>query len=162
MDAKRRGFLVGVLLLLIGGLCVQFATADHWSYPTVDALDTNPDTHDGEQVLLFATVQAVDRGSTELVVTPDADERIEFTVTNVPPGVLDAVDADGATVQVYGTFEAPGRVAADRIVVDVRHTDDRRYVYATSVVGGLLAVAHFLRHWRVDVRTLRLRSRRDR
>lgn len=162
MDARRRGLVVGTLLLLTGGLCVQFAAADHWSYPTVDALDTEPDAHDGERVLLFATVQSVDRGRNELVVTPDGDERVELTVTNVPPGVLDGVEAEGAVVQVYGTFEAPERVAADRVVADVRHAGDRRYVYATSVVGGLSAAAYFVRHWRVDTRTLRFRPRRDR
>jgi len=153
---------LGVLLLLLTGVCVQYAAADHWSYPSTDDIASEPEAHDGETVLLFGVVRAVDETSAEIVVFAGTDPKLELTVVDAPATVTGNVEV-GGSVQIYGTLrEGSSVVVADGVVVDFRHAIDRFYAYGTSILGGILAALYFLRHWRVDVRTLRFRPRGDR
>jgi hypothetical protein len=152
---------VGVLLLLLTGVCVQYAAADHWSYPSTDEIASEPEANDGERVLLFGVVRAVDETSNEMVILAGTDPELELTVVDIPGTVTGTIEVDGS-VQVYGTLrEGSSVVVADGIVIDLRHTIDRLYAYGTSILGGILAALYFLRYWRVDLRTLRFRPRGD-
>ena len=160
--SEVRVLVVALLLLATGGLCVQYATTDHWPYPSTAEISSSPGAHDGERVFFFVTVQSVDRDDREMVVTTASDPTLRFTVTGVPVETLDRVGADGNAVQVSGTLrEGASAIAVDEVVVDYRDTADRQYVYVTSLLGGLLAAGYALWHWTVDLRRLRLTPRRD-
>lgn len=157
MRTTYRVLAIVLLLAVAGGLCVQYAATDRWSYPDADAIADDPRAHDGEQVLLFGEVLAVDAERGEILIDVDGTE---FTVEGASAETIDGLEPDGS-IQVYGAFQADsGGVTADEIVVDFRSTTDRIYVYTTSILGGLLAAGYFLWHWRIDWRNLRFRLRR--
>lgn len=152
MTNAYRSLAIVLLLLLIGGLCVQYAATDHWSYPSAEEIASDPQTHDGDTVFLFGEVESVDsdRGTIGLV-TGDNPE-IRFTIEDAPSSSTDGLEA-GGSIQVYGTLrEEASVVVAEKVVVDYRHARDRLYVYGTSILGGLLAAGYFLRYWRIDLR----------
>ncbi|MEY7850683.1 hypothetical protein AB7C87_15955 [Natrarchaeobius sp. A-rgal3] len=158
MDTRHR--LLGILVLLVvtGGFCVQFAMADVWT-PSQSDLADDPPAYDGERVIMFGTVQTIDQERDAVVVS---DGTLEVRVTDVDPETVSGLEP-GGEIQVAGTFQAdPSTITADEVVVDIEGSSDRRYVYGTSILGGLLAVAAFLRTWRIDVRGFRFVSRGER
>jgi hypothetical protein len=154
---------VALLLLAAGGLCVGYAAADHWSYPSAAEIDAAPEAHDGERVLFFASVETVDRGANEMVVTTAANPTLELTVTGVPDSVLDETGAGKSVVQVAGVLrDGSSTLAARGVVVDYRGAADRRYTYLVSLLGAALAAGYFLWHWQVDLQGFRFVPRRGR
>jgi hypothetical protein len=152
---------IGVLLLLLTGVCVQYAATDHWSYPGTEDIASDPEASDGEVVFLFGRVQAADGTSEQLVVRSGTETEIELIVRDVPATVTERVEV-GSSVQIYGTLrEGSSAVVAEAVVVDFGDGTDRLYAYGTSILGGILAALYFLRYWRVDLRTLRFRPRGD-
>lgn len=152
---------VAVALALALGLCVHYgATYDgNWPYPTGDQLAEEPGGWDGEQVLLFGVVETV--GEDGFTMTVDTDDGEVARVVEVRGRSVDA--EPGGTVQVYGELSEEGTVQqADRVVVVVESPDEEFSKYAISVAGLLLVAGVFLRHWRVDLRTLSITARGDR
>ena len=150
-----------VCLTALFGLCVHYgATYDrNWPHPTGDQLRDDYDAYAGERVLLFGEVQSVDReaGTAVIHVTDSADAvAAELEIRGVPDDV-----GPGGTVQVYGVLEADRTMTPDRTVVVNRDGSATRYKLGVSVVGGLLAVGYFLRHWRLDLRTRAFEPRSD-
>ncbi|WP_253737742.1 hypothetical protein [Halohasta salina] len=151
---NRISRLAAVCLLLSAaiGLCVVYAGADRWASPDVEAIAADPGAYDGQQVFLFGRVVTVDAASQSVEIVAGEDPERRFTVESVPEPTIDAVDP-GAAVQVDGALaEESTVVRADAVVVDYRNGADFRYVYAASLLGGLLAAAGFLWYWRVDPR----------
>ncbi|TYT60707.1 hypothetical protein FYC77_17510 [Natrialba swarupiae] len=158
MEPRHRILGIVVLLVVTGGFCVQFAATDVWT-PSQSDLAADPVAHDGDQVLVFGTVQSVEPDRDAVVVS---DGTLEARVTDVDPKTVSGLEA-GGEIQVAGTFHAePSTIAADEVVVDIEGESDRRYVYGTSILGGLLAVVAFLRTWRIDVRGFRFVPRGER
>jgi preprotein translocase subunit SecF len=56
----------------------------------------------------------------------------------------------GGAVQVYGTVEPDRHLAADRVVVVNPAGSSMLFKYGVSLVGALLVVVLFFRHWRFD------------
>jgi hypothetical protein len=159
MTKPYRGLAIVLLLLLVGGLCVQYAATDHWSYPSAEEIASDPQTHDSDTVFLFGEVESVDVDRGTIILVTGDDPEVRFTVEDAPPSGTDGLEA-GASIQVYGTLHDDANViVAEEIVVDYRHARDRLYVYVTSILGGLLAAGYFLRHWRIDLRGLRFTPR---
>lgn len=161
METKHRGVVICILLVATAGLCVQYAGVDLWTYPSTAEIAAEPSASDGQRVLLFGTVESVDHATGELLISAGTDSELEFTVENVPPSLIDAVDTDGS-IQVYGTLsKASSVLVADKVVVDYRHTADQTYVHLTSVLGSLLAAGVFLWYWRPNLRRLQFELRGD-
>jgi hypothetical protein len=158
MTRTRRAGVLMILVVLVLGACVGYGGADRWSYPDSADIAQDPDTYDGERVLLFGEIVSVDE-ETLVIETETSSTLLQFSVEGVSPAVLDTLET-GGSVQVYGTLRSDASiVAAEEVVVDFRSPDDFLYVYATSIAGGLLAAAYFLWHWRLDIRRLAFRPR---
>jgi len=158
---KQTTRVLGIALLLVvtGGLCVQYAAADLWAQPTGEDVIESPDATDGEQGFVFAEVLSVDRSEQTAVVEIQETPQITLTVERIPPAVIDKI-AVGGSIQIYGTFGADGSViVADRIIADFGGVTDRYYTYGSSILGGLIAAGVFFRYWRVDLGGLRFTPR---
>lgn len=153
--------VLGILLLLIagGGLCVQYAAVDQWSYPSPQEIDSNPGEADGTRVLLFGIVQAIDPDDGQVSIQTGPNLEYRVLITDVPDSLTSQIKSGGA-IQVFGTVGEGGDIVhADRIVVDFRDQADRSYTYLTSLLGGILASGYFLRHWQIDFRNLQFTPR---
>lgn len=165
MRRAARVAVAAVCLAALLGLCAHYGAAydENWPHPTGDQLRDDYATDAGERVLLFGEVRSVDREADTAVirVTDDADDvAAEIEIRGVPDGL-----ESGGVVQVYGVLEADetertdGTMTPDRTVVVNRDSGARLYKLGTSVVGGLLAVGYFLRHWTLDPRALAFEPR---
>jgi len=174
MRRLSRFVAICLLVCVAGGLCVGYAEADRWTYPDTEEIALDPATYDGQQVLLFGEVQSVDPATLygevqsidpaihTVVITAGSDPELEFTVEAVPESSIISV-REGAAIQVFGVLDGQSTtVVADEIVVDYRNGADFRYVYGSSLLGGLLAAGGFLWYWRVDPRKLEFVPRGDR
>jgi hypothetical protein len=172
---ERRVRILAVFLLCVSslGVGIQYESTTFRSYPERADIVTDPVGSDGEQVLLFASVVSVNEQAGELTVSlaekevtgvglngiVAVTETHEITVLSVDPEVLAAVEP-GASVQVYGTLGEESTVlTAENTVVDYDGSNDWRYVSGTSLLGALLAVGYFLRHWTVDWRQMCFQQR---
>lgn len=156
--------LAAICLLLCAavGLCVVYAEADRWTYPDTEEIELDPGAYDGEQVLLFGDVQSVDPATQTAVITAGSDPELEFRVEALDESTVESI-GEGSEIQVFGVLaEQSTVVVADEIVIDIGYPVDRLYVYAASLLGGLLAAGGFLWHWRIDLQRLRFVPRSDR
>ncbi|APW98202.1 DNA-binding protein [Halobiforma lacisalsi AJ5] len=177
MRLAVRATVAVVLLAGVVGLCVHYGATyeENWPHPTGEQLDAEYDRHVDDQVLLFGEVQDVNPDETmEIHVTDSADEvvaELEVDVGSDPKGTtVDSPGTDsirgkatpldpsavepGGVVQVYGELEADRSMTADEVVVVNPGPDAATYKHGTSVLGILLAVGYFFRHWRLDGRRL--------
>lgn len=155
MRPRVRILAIFALLVLAGGLAVHYDATyeDQWPHPTGDQLAEEPAGWDGERVLLFGTVTAVDVDEDRLVMeiedsAGDIARIVEVREThgNVEPG---------GVVQVYGVLSERGTVqTAEAVVVVNENPGDQRYKLGTSVLGVGLAAGMFLWYWRIDWRRL--------
>ncbi|SDF42567.1 hypothetical protein [Halorientalis regularis] len=142
--------LFGIVLvgLLVLGMGVHYDAnyETNWPYPTGDALETDYESHVGDRTFLFGTVRAVDRenATVEILVETEQGE-LPLTVGGVERSVQ-----PGGAVQVYGTVEPDRHLAADRVVVVNPAGSSLLFKYGVSLVGALLVVVLFFRHWRFD------------
>ncbi|SDJ56148.1 single stranded DNA-binding domain-containing protein [Natronorubrum texcoconense] len=146
-----------LLLAALFGLCVHYGGAydDNWPHPTGDQLGAEYDAYAGERVLLIGSVQSVDGETIVIHVTDSADEvAAELEIDGVDEPV-----APGGTVQVYGVLESDRTMTADETVVVDRDANAYGYKLGTSIVGVLLAIGYFGRHWTVNPRTLAVEPR---
>jgi len=142
--------LLGVVLLglLLVGMGNHYETSfeDNWPYPTGDALDADYETHVDEQTFLTGTVQTVDRENETVEILVETEHgQLPLTVS----GVCRSIQPGGA-LQVYGTVEPDHHLAANNVVVVNPAGSSKAFKYAVSLVGALLVVGLFFRHWRVD------------
>jgi len=152
MNRSYRLAAVCLLLSAAVGLCVLYAEADRYASPDVEEITAEPGAYDGQQVFFFGRVVSVDAASRTVVMVAGEDPEREFAVESVPGPTIDAVES-GSAIQVDGVLaEGSTVVRADAVVVDYRNGADFRYVYGTSLLGGLLAAGGFLWYWRVDPR----------
>jgi hypothetical protein len=171
---NRRFGLVVVLLVLLGALLVGFGSRFNGTaaYPDAAEIDANYADHVGERVHLWTEVVAVEAdgadgtdgadgadgtdgadgadgtdgadgadSTTEVVV---ATGGLRLTVTGLDPSAV----AVGDRVQVYGELRPGRRIAPARTVVVP--AERQQSLYAISAFAVCLAVAAFLRQWRLD------------
>lgn len=149
--------LLGIVLcgLALLGMCVHYAAAydDRWPYPDGADLDANYENHVGERTFLFGTVQETDRANETAEILVETERgQLPLTVS----GVDQAVES-GGTIQVYGTVRPDRGLAAETVVVVNPAGTSKLFKYAVSLVGVLLVVVLFFRHWRVDTDKLGFR-----
>lgn len=117
-----------------------------WPYPDSDDLATDYTPHVGETTLLFGTVEAVSPESRAAEVRVDhSDGSFVLTVREFAAAV-----EPGGVVQVYGMLESDYTIAARRVVVVNESGGAELYKYGVSVIGALLVLVTFFRHWRID------------
>jgi hypothetical protein len=142
MRASRAVVVAGLAVLLVG-LCVGYGAlpadpAEH-RYPGNGALAAG-DLGAGERVVLSGTVRIV--GSDRVVLGLRGDgSRVTLRGLGGDP-------APGDDVWLYGSVRADGDVAVERAVV--RAPWEIAYLYAVSLVGGLLTLHRVRRTWRFD------------
>jgi hypothetical protein len=156
MSARRRLVVIAFVLVLTLGVCVQYDRADRWSYPSQEELNEGLDRYDGQELLLFVTVADIDRQRGRVT-----DEELSFSVdvASIEGQTADRIEA-GGEIQVYGTVDAEeNTVTAQRVVIDYQNTGDWLYLAVTSLLGVILALAHLVRYWRPDIRSLSLELR---
>jgi len=155
MNTTRRVAVVGFLVVVGVGLCVAYAGADLWAYPSSDDVATDPAGHDGQQLFAFVEVQSAD--GEQVVVRWGSLQ--ELTVEGVPSETSEQLQS-GAQIQVYGHLRDDSTVlVADEVVVDIHGTADQRYVYGTSIFGGVIAAGVFLWYWQINWRKLQFEPR---
>ncbi|PCR90463.1 DNA-binding protein [Natrinema ejinorense] len=162
MRPATRVVVVAALLLVLGGLCVHYGATydDNWPHPTGDRIqDAGLEQSVGDRVLLFGEVRSVD-AEAETITIQVTDDSGEVAAELEVRGVASDVKS-GGDVQVYGLLESETELAADRTVVVNRDPSATTYKLGASVVGLLLAVGYFLRHWRVTGRELAFEPRVD-
>jgi len=139
---------IALLALLLVGMGSHYAVSyeDHWPYPTNDALYDEYDRHVGERAFVSGTVQETDPSN--------RTARIRFEATDGPVTLtVEGVDASvspGGVLQVYGTLRDDRRISAANVVVVNPAGSSKAFKYGVSLVGALLVVVLFFRHWRVD------------
>ena len=142
--------LLGVVLLglLLVGMGSHYETSheDHWPYPGGTELHTEYEKHVGEQTFLSGTVQSVDRENETVEILVETEHgQLPLTVSGVSRSIQ-----PGGALQVYGTVDPDHHLAADSVVVVNPAGSSKAFKYAVSLVGALLVVVLFFRHWRVD------------
>lgn len=149
------------LLTLTVGLCIHYGTAyeENWPHPTGDQLADNPGGWDGEQVLLFGTVETVRNGEFSMTVETDAGEVARVIEVSDTTADVDS----GATVQVYGVVSDEGtNQRAQEIVVVNASSGAEAYKLGISIVGILIAAGAFFRYWRINPLQGKLTARGER
>ena len=167
MEVTHRLLGIAVLIVLLVGLNFVVAAVDHRPYPDQDAIISEPAAHDDEQVFVFKEVETVSETDSQAVVLREREPVVDIGLDGVTRAVtyreevtVDLSDAtvsgevvSGAYVQVYGQLRDESSVIdADRVVVDYQDSADYTYMYGTSILGLLVAVAYFFSHWRINLR----------
>lgn len=140
-DAIRRGVGVGVLAVVFVGVMFHYGAATPQHELTQQSIEKvqSPADHVGEEVHVWGTV--IDNGDVLVVEVGDSAVTVVGTATTADPG-----DA----IQVYGTIQPDGSLAAERVVVSGR--SDLLGLYAISAVALALTLVVFFRSWRLDSR----------
>lgn len=161
MRTRYRLAVIVIAGLLTFGLGVHHgATFDtNWPHPTGDQLAEDIDGWDGEDVLLIGEVTTVLPEEEAVVI--EIDDSHDEVVTEVEVDGVTAEVEEGGVIQVYGELdEAAYELSADAVVVVNREPSDERYKLGMSVLGVLVAIGFFLRHWRIEWRSLSFVDRR--
>lgn len=150
-----RGILlvVSVSAVIAMGAHFESARGDHWPYPTPADLSADYSAHVDEQVLLWVQIEQIHEGARS------AQVRVPGTSLSLTVHGFDAPVEPGGTVQVYGTLRPDHVVAADTVAVVNPTAGSKRYKYVVSVLGAVLFLALFFRHWRVNPETFSLEAR---
>jgi len=159
VNALTRALLIVLAVGLVFGMGVHYESQydDRWPYPDSDSIATEYESHVGKQVLLFGTVQSVDRDSaTAQLEIAHTTGTFEMTAQR-----FDADVREGGVVQVLGTLE-PNHVVVTRTAAVVNPAGSSKlYKYGVSLVGALLVTVLFFKHWRIDRETLTFEARYD-
>ncbi|NLV14100.1 hypothetical protein [Haloarcula argentinensis] len=144
-----------VLCLTLGGLFVHAEMTEDKRSPYPDAADlsTGYESYVGQQLMVFGTVTETSDSEMEINVESDGAAitlRVTGTKTAVEPG---------GVVQVYGTLEPGGTIAAERVEVVNSSRWAEFYKYGASAVGALGFLLLFFRYWRIDRETWTLEAR---
>ena len=156
MRARYRLAVIVIAGLLTFGLGVHHgATFDtNWPHPTGDQLADDIDGWDGEDVLLIGEVTMVIPEEEAIVIEID-DSHDQIVAVVEVEGVAPDIE-EGGVIQVYGELDEEASVlAADAVVVVNRGPSDEHYKLGMSILGVLVAIGLFLRHWRIEWRSLR-------
>jgi len=159
MDLWLRAVIVLVCLCGTMGLVVNYDTnaTAHDRSPSPSEVEADYGAHVGQEVLFWGQVQSVstDTARAEIDVVT-ANGTLELTVTG-----FRATVQPGGNVQVYGTLQPAQTIAADDVVVVNPAGSSRLYKYGVSLVGALLVLVQFFRHWRIDRDRLAFEGRTD-
>lgn len=132
-----------VLSVVFLGLMAHYSVAAPTHERTKQSVVTVQSSGDnvGETVYFWATVER----NGEAVIVRTGGTRLSVVGT-------DTAAEPGDSIQIYGTIQSRGTVAAERIVVSERSRLWRLYV--VSALALALAVAVFVRFWAIDARSL--------
>ena len=149
-DGARRVAGILLLALVFVGLMVHYGGAAPQQELTRESVVKlqSPDAHAGETVHVWAEVQRND-GTLVVEVGDDIETAVGAETTAEP----------GDSIQIYGTIQPDGTVAAERVVVSER--SNLRRLYAVSFGALALTVLLFVRSWTVDGRRLAFVPRED-
>ena len=153
---------VVVLLLALGlvfGMGVHYDTQSdqQWRYVDADSVGTDYDQYVGQQVFFTGTVESVDSASNTGTIRVDyTGGSFELTVQG-----LDADVRPGGVVQAVGTLQPGYTLDAQTVRVVNPASSSLLFKYGVSLVGAALVTVLFLRHWRIDLRTLSFEVRSD-
>jgi hypothetical protein len=143
-DGTQRALALVVLALVFGGLIIHYggAAPQHELTRESSVKLQSPDAHAGETVHFWAEVQRND-DALVVLVGDGTDLTVVGAETTAQPG---------DSIQIYGTIQPEGNVAAQRTVVSER--SGLRRLYAVSIGALALTVLVFFRSWTVDIRRL--------
>jgi hypothetical protein len=149
-DAVRRGVGVVVLAALFVGLMVHYGAGVPQQELTRQSVVKvqSPADHVGADVHVWGTV--LDNDERLVVQVGDSAVTVVGTETTADPG-----DA----IQVYGTIQPDGSLAAERVVVSEQ--SGLFGLYAISAVALVLTLVVFFRSWRLDVRSVAFTPREE-
>jgi hypothetical protein len=159
VNALARALLIVLAVGLVFGMGVHYESQydDRWPYPDTDSLATDYESHVGEEVLLFGTVQSVDRGSaTAQLEIEHATGTFEVTAQS-----FDADVRQDGVVQMTGTLEPNHVIVTETVAVVNPAGSSTLYKYGVSLVGALLVTVAFFKQWRIDRETLSFEARYD-
>lgn len=167
MNLKQRMFTIGVLLVLLFGFNFLYASADFRTYPEESEIVTDPVAYEGEQVFVFSDVKSINEEQGSIVVTRE-EKRVtdiglngitkefeyqEDVTVRLEKASISGDIRESSYIQIYGELRDESTVIdADVVVVDYQSSTEYIYMYGMSLLGGLLAVAYFFCHWRVNLR----------
>lgn len=143
--------LVAIACLVgLAGLCIHhdMTEEDRWPYPTNEDLDEEYGAHVGEQTLLFGDVRSVNENGMTVELS-DTELTIRVRMSPAADGMPEEVST-GGFVQIYGELQPNQSMVASEVVVVNSNSIDEWYKLGASVVGSLVAVGYFLRHWRLS------------
>jgi len=103
----------------------------------------SPDKHVGASVHVWARVARND----DVLVVDEIGDTPNLTVTVVG---AETAAQPGDSIQIYGTIQPDGTVAAERVVVSEQSS--LRRLYAVSIGALALTIVVFFRSWTVDFR----------
>lgn len=133
-------------LVFAMGVHYDVASETHWPYPDADDLAEEYDSHVGERTLLFGRVQSANAAAERARIRVEhSSGEFNMTVTGFGADV-----EPGGTVQVLGTLEPGYELTADRVVVVNPSGGAELLKFGLSIVGALLVLVAFFRHWRID------------
>jgi hypothetical protein len=159
VNALARALLIVLAVGLVFGMGVHYESRydDRWPYPDTDSLATGYESHVSEEVLLFGTVQSVDRGSaTAQLEIEHATGTFEMTAQS-----FDADVRQGGVVQITGPLEPNHVIVTETVAVVNPAGSSTLYKYGVSLVGALLVTVAFFKQWRIDRETLSFEARYD-
>lgn len=126
---------------------------NHWPYAGSDDVVTEYDSHIDDDVFLFGTVNSVTGDTVRFTIESDGKTR-ELRVQESGLAVT-----KGGVVQVVGTLRPNGLVAADNVAVVNPAGASKLFKYAVSLVGAVLVLVMFFRHWTVNLSERRLEAK---
>jgi hypothetical protein len=150
-DGVRRVLALTVLVFVFSGLMLHYGGAAPQHELTRESIVKlqSPDAHVGETVHVWADVQ---RNDDALVVR--VGDGTGTTVTGA-----ETTAQPGDSIQIFGTIQPDGTVAAQRVVVSEQSS--LRRLYGVSAGALALTVLVFVRSWTVDLRRLAFVPRED-
>jgi hypothetical protein len=144
-----RAFVFCLLVSTAGGMMIDYANhaEDQSPYPSPEEVNRDYQVHIGEDVNFWAKVVAVREGG------------IVVNYGDTPLLILapDLTVNPGDEIQVYGTLRPGHQLSPEHIVVSPQ--SDRLYMLFVSVIGVLLSLALFIRHWEINKDSWTITSR---
>jgi hypothetical protein len=135
-----RAFVLCLLVSTAGGMMIDYANhaQDQSPYPSSEEVNRDYNIYIGEKVNFWAKVVAVREDG---IVVNYGDTRLLILAP-------DLIVNPGDEIQVYGTLRSEHRLLPERIIVSPQ--SDRLYMLFVSVIGVLLSLTLFVRHWEIN------------
>lgn len=167
MRVKQRWLGIIILIILLFGLNFAVAAVDYGPYPEEEDIISDPAAYEGQQVFIFTDVKSVNQSISQLVIlredNPVVDvgldgvtRRVEYrqeVVVNITDTPTAGRISEGSYIQIYGQLRDDSTtIDATRVVVDYQNTADYRYMYGSSILGGIISVVYFFKNWQINLR----------
>ena len=179
MRGAVRAIVIVLLLGALVGLAAYYdvAAEAETPYPDAEQLADDPDTYEGQNILVYGVVEHVEGTELTMLVDGSATITVRGVETPVEPGgvvqvygpiAVECGETDSDSMAPAADVEEPGLESesigtsreqtgatrtvqhADAVVVVNESRSDQAYKLVMSLFGLCLAVGLFLRHWRVD------------